>query len=31
MRRQQLSTNGISIVAKDAGHISQHRLGRVWN
>ena len=31
MRRRQLSTNGISIVAKDAGHISQHRLVRVWN
>ena len=31
MRRRQLSTNGISIVAKDAGHISQHRLARVWN
>jgi len=25
MRRRQLSTNGISIVAKDAGHISRHR------
>jgi RNA polymerase sigma-70 factor (ECF subfamily) len=31
MRRRQLSTNGISIVARDAGHISQHRLARVWN
>jgi RNA polymerase sigma-70 factor (ECF subfamily) len=31
MGRRQLSTNGISIVAKDAGHISQLRLVRVWN